>query len=217
MDTLSKIKSIADAAGVLVGILLAKAAQDYLTSHGILSFYNFIAFVFILFATKFSITLIFDQIVLSNKWLRKIILKDEFIEGIWLERVENFGLGTITTISKISFKDGKYNFSGTNYSDDGKRVHSNFKADMVAVQGNTMIYKTTRDSQGVSEEGFGRMRFSSFGSGPPKEFTGFFDLGDGKGRHNVVAKKIVGKNELLNIESPIERPKLINDFLQHYK
>jgi len=218
MEALSKIKTIADSAGVLAGILLAKAAQDYLTSRGILSFYNFVAFVFIIFTSKFFITFIFDQTVISNKWLRKIILQDEFIEGTWLERVDNCDLGVIATVSKISFsfKDSKFNFSGTNYSDRGK-FHSNFRADMVAVQGNTMLYKTTRDFQGIAQEGFGRMRFTSWGSGPPNEFTGFFDLGDGKGRHNVVAKKVVAKNELSSLDDPLERAKIIDLFLLNYQ
>ena len=200
MRKLTRFKKNIEDASIVGGTLLAKLAYDNI--HMVTDFLKntnisfahsetiigITTFVIIIRVIKFTFTYLLEYFT-SKKSIRKRILGTQFIEGVWLEHVIHNEIGEIFTIAEINFDEDKYSFKGANYFRDGSQ-HSTFRSDVVAVQMNVMIYKTTRDTKDGTKEGYGRMQFKITSSKPPTEFDGFFDLGDGTGRHMVEAKKM---------------------------
>jgi len=153
----------------------------------------------------------------QSKWLRRRILREHFIEGYWVDKVQGAAAESALdsfAIIKIKCEKGRYEVSGESFDIDGTSL-GNFHC-YTSSYGNYQLryaYEGMNSRHPESKvEGYGEYYFTP-GKSVPVSFSGFiYDTYHAK-RVNLQAKKILGEQFLASIDNPATRQKVIDAFM----
>lgn len=109
-------------------------------------------------------------------WARRLVLRDQFVEGCWADVVIGPGRELSGGIVHIFYRDGELRISGTTYDRRGKRIGPFFSKHSMFCD-NDLVYVYTKDPQALGaspSHGFGTYTFQPSQSWSPTEFNGFF-------------------------------------------
>ncbi len=128
--------------------------------------------------------------------LRKLIYKDDFIEGYWHD--ESFDPITKTwfhgVLFHIDYRDGELSLTGVTYDKVGRRV-ATFRSDKLVYSDRVLFYEyESHTDYGVSpiEIGIAQLQFDS----PAVSYTGFYFSHDGKIKSKIVGEKVSNEDFL---------------------
>lgn len=185
MKRLQQFIRTVQAFGLIVGFYLEKHFEHFLecvrTQDGKDSSSSLVLIVAVL-ALMASIKIcewLADAAVERWSWLRRTILGDSYIEGVWFNGgsadKQVFGL------LRIAFRDGKVIVEGEQYDGNGS-LTATWHCDMAEFDGSTLRYayeviyahKFSHEIHGTSRLSFAKVS----GSGIPRSYNGYFqDIG----------------------------------------
>lgn len=212
-----------------IGVLAGKVANDALMNQGNVP--NFVTIIGLLTAFFMSTTItysLFRFIVSRWQGLRRFILGSNFVEGVWLEVVENDEGYKGIALTRLVFDNFNLSFSGTDYGRSGIAV-ANYRGDILDTSYPTLTYKHSTqplkdslyigsDPNHISKksrlEGFGEMQFHPRPSGLPLAYTGFFIHQNIGIRYTVSGRKIQDNKILSNLDDSILLEKFIQSEVQ---
>jgi hypothetical protein len=183
---------------VLLGILIHRSVETVPLQ------VQFVVGLVVLGIVIHSSEIMLSTILDNARWLRKAVLGDRFVEGLWFEVVHDqpedhnsrIKYGALIT---IKFDDGELSISGDVYDAASGMPVGAFTSRRVAFEEElTYVYdQVMREQVAMRQVGFGLLFFAS-GTGRPSSFNGYFvdpnfprPLGVyGKRVHDSVADKL---------------------------
>ncbi|HEX6201579.1 MAG TPA: hypothetical protein VF100_01175 [Thermoanaerobaculia bacterium] len=133
-----------------------------------------------------------DQFFEHVTWARRLVLRDQFVEGCWIDAVIAPGKELSGGIVRIFYRDGEMKISGTTYDRRGKRIGP-FSSKHSMFCDNDLVYVYTKDRQaggGSESHGFGTYTFKPSESWSPTELDGFFSSRDSAHDWRVHGRKL---------------------------
>jgi len=157
---------------------------------------------------------VIEYLIDKSVSLRKLILGDDFIEGLWLDlswseddlRVEH------GAIIQIQFKQGHFQINGTSYDGAGQKMAS-FNSLLACYGGKTLFYEYTAHTRyaigttSKTEQGITNLLFDS----PPESFTGSW-TGYSSQKHSRLEGRKLQAAELAahnKLKTPMDKEKFI--------
>lgn len=124
-------------------------------------------------------------------WARRLVLRDQFVEGCWADVVIASGKELSGGIVRIFYRDGEMKVAGTTYDRNGKRIGP-FSSKHSMFCDNELVYVYTKDQQAAGSEshGFGTYTFQPSESWSPTELDGFFSSRDSTHDWRVHGRKL---------------------------
>lgn len=125
-------------------------------------------------------------------WARRLVLRDQHVEGWWIDAVIRPGDELTGGIVEIFYRKGGLKISGTTFNRRGKRIGP-FNSKNSMFYDNELIYVYTKDPQASAaphSHGFGTYEFQPSGSWSPKEFNGFFSSRESEQEWRVHGRKL---------------------------
>jgi hypothetical protein len=148
------------------------------------------------------ITRIFDHSI----WMRRMILGDEYIEGVWIDRViDQDAFGVIS----IHVRDGALSMTGEQFRRDG-RITATWDDYVANFSGNTLraIYEAPQFREGSPSEvhGFSTYVFHGVPGKAPTYYSGLFADASHEGRRcQLQGFKVTDAKTLTELANPQQR------------
>ena len=151
----------------------------------------------------------------SLKPLRRLLLGNQFIEGIWFDLSQADGRPIVVGIARIMLAGSTVRFYGDDFSVDGTR-QGHYMSDYASLEWPKLKYKYTYHVSGtrqLSNQGFGEAQFLARG-GPPQQYVGFhFDILEGQ-RVTYEGWRIEDRSILDKLDNPNTRRKVVLEFFR---
>ena len=112
-----------------------------------------------------------ENLIDSNSKLRKLILKEDFIEGVWIDITE---INTYAIIN-IKYDNGEYHLQGESYDEEGKLL-GNWES-ISTWSSNCKLrcnYKGNYENQISEFDGINEFVFISANKSIPYQFSGYY-------------------------------------------
>jgi hypothetical protein len=156
------------------------------------------------------VTTTFDRAI----WLRRVILGDEYIEGVWFDTVVGQGLYGLIT---IHIRDGKITTTGEQFDRTG-RITATWEDYVVTFEGRTLrgIYRAPQFREGGPSEvyGFSTYIFSGLPGKAPNSYSGFFADSSVEARKcQLKGLKITNKQILTKLADPVARRSCLSSLM----
>ena len=198
MTQLAFYKKIVSAIGIAAGVTVTKFLIEFLESKqiptGLTIFFSIVTVGVIYLVVHEG----FSHLVDSWQRLRKLLLRDRFIEGTWLTCVWENRKHKFSGTARFVHVENGLRMSGENFDPKKGMACGWFRTDMVVVAWPVMQYKYTwsrHANENPNTQGYGELQFAER-NGPPTRATGFFiDIADGK-RYDWSAEKLSDIQEL---------------------
>lgn len=151
-------------------------------------------------------------------FVRRFVLGDDCIEGMWFDNVVGEDLFGLIT---IQFRDGGISISGEQYDAAGK-ITATWENYVVAFEGCTLraIYRAPQFRGGVPSEvyGFTTYVFTGRPGKPPSFFSGFFaDISGESRKCQLRGFRITDKKIMARIGKPESRREAIAELMQQWR
>ena len=218
MERLKNISNLINTASLIIGIIIQEFLTDYIKKEKIIgdSPISFIISVITILIIFVIFQLILNELV-NNKNLRRMVLKDHFIEGMWIEIVfDNETNSKISIgIKNIIYRNDTFIYEGDNYSiDDFKHIGS-YCSSSVSFLYPYVNYTYTYDKNDsfFKKEGIGRVKFVKRQNSFPLIHNGFFIDLELKKKYTYVAWKITDKKQIKNIENPATFKDIVKEYI----
>ena len=164
------------------------------------------------------ISFILKGIFRSSGLVKKWILKEDYIEGVWQDVTYESNKITGGGIINIKIEGDSIKVDGDNYEyQNGTcRKKGRFWSTMSIFSDKNLefAYKSNNRSDDKDAPGFTRYRFSSVGSQMPVHYDGFFFNSNNKDMIIVEAEKIVDKKKVRLLSSSNEKIKTVKEFIE---
>lgn len=147
-------------------------------------------------------------------WARRLVLRDRFVEGRWVDVVVAPDGGLTGGLIEIFYRDGELCLSGTTYDRRGKWVGT-FHSKHSMLCDNQLVYVYTKDAQAHAEpesHGFGTYTFLPSGRRSPTELTGFFSSRQSARDASVYGRKVTDAR----LDGDEERRAYVRRFIERY-
>jgi hypothetical protein len=134
-----------------------------------------------------------DRFFEKATWARRLVLRDQFVEGQWADVVVAPDGDVTGGIVEIFYRDGELKISGTTYDREGKWIGTFFSKHSMLCD-NELIYVYTKDPQARAEpdsHGFGTYTFRPSPWRSPTEFNGFFSSRQSAQDCRVHGRKVI--------------------------
>ena len=154
------------------------------------------------------VTTLFDRAM----WLRRFILGESYIEGIWIDQVIDEDLYGIIT---IQIRGGEISMTGEQFDGSGN-ITATWEDYLVSYKGNTLrgIYQAPQFRSGAPSEihGFSTYIFHGAPGKPPNHYSGFFADASAEGRRcQLEGIRITDKAMLAKLSEPVRRHLVLHD------
>lgn len=191
---------------LLKKFLFEKPETDYITL--------LIIAIIVFFLTAIANYLI-TSFIEKNKFLRKKILGNDFIEGHWIQKIESESYGLMHTVQysliKISIEKSHYKVVGTSFQTDGSETTAHFFSQTSDFNGVILSYPFTVESLEYKDSknifGHTKLHFSKTG-GLPDSYFGIVESNVREKPVKVRGKKISAK-ENVDVSTKSGRERLI--------
>jgi hypothetical protein len=180
-SAIRKLESASLYLGVLVGSILTTLSYDYLHQRGLTDYLLVIALFLILAVTMQILLGLCRTIINSSPVVRRIILRRDYIEGLWIDAATSRGPESCG-LYVIRYADDSYHITGKEFSSTGEVLYdwqsitSYFDGDRLVY-----LYLTHSHLKGAVEDSYGVTSLTFMRSGPntlPRIATGsFIDAG----------------------------------------
>lgn len=140
----------------------------------------------------------------NSSTIRRLILRDYYIEGSWIDINLNEGMRAIFAVSLVHFRfiDGQLTFGGEVFSIQGSAI-GNFRSSTCRLDGHNFWYIYKRDvtlKERESVTGFGQLSFTD-SAGPPDTYYGSFLDRMTNHQIDVQGRKILDKKTKLEMRT----------------
>jgi len=177
MNNIQKLENVSLYFGVFVGSILTNISYDYLKTHG-LSDYLLTVILFLVLAVSIqALSAMSRTIIKQSSWVRRIIVGDDYIEGIWVDVAEHNGSKSYGLFI-VRYVKNSFHVVGKEFDDQGQviydwqSINSSFDGDRLIYlySTHTRLGHSVADNYGVSSLTFIRSGPNKF----PKSATGYF-------------------------------------------
>lgn len=219
MERLEKFYRFVNVVLVVIVLFLEAQIVHCLEKSGIHNFW----LLFVVTATlliaffKFGEWLV-EKMIENLDWLKKLIIGDEYIEGLWIDKVEISGRNFYGLLI-ISMKDGVYKVNGSQYSDKATlqnrwiTISSDFENYTLKT-----IYQTTYFDEAKLEEPYGISSYNFQKTslhGKPLIFSGtFYDVSRDFITKSFYGFKVTDKKVINKLKHPDKTAQAIMDLIQ---
>lgn len=156
-----------------------------------------------------------DTFLERATWARRLVLREQFVEGQWADVVVGPNDELTGGIVDIFYRNGELQVSGTTYDRLGRRIGPFFSKHSMFCD-NDLIYIYTKDPQALARSpslGFGTYTFQPCRWRSPTEFNGFFSSRQSSQDYRVHGRKIEGRP----LRSDEECGRYVSTFLAKYE
>jgi len=161
-----------------------------------------------------------EQLLEKVCWIRKLLLGEDYIEGVWLDKVE-INKEKFYSLIHINYEDGMYYINGEQFFDN-RVIKCSWHTISSRYENNSLktIYETTHYCGGKNETFYG-LSVYNFSINPqhtsPETFSGFFfDTSSSLTNSSFHGYKIVDKNELEMLRDPQKRIVMLKQYMESY-
>ena len=121
----------------------------------------------------------------SSQWLRRMIARDQFVEGTWINIIHE--PESFIAIISLKFERGEIRISGQDYHSDGT-IFGMFKTEMVSVDWPVIRYKyvwSRNDERQPHIHGYGEIWFTENDTSPNRGSGFFVNIDERRYRKNL--------------------------------
>lgn len=206
MKEITTAKSIIEISSITLSIALQKYIVNLLMTNALLNnnvmaFFASVIIVFLLFIVLRFVLLR----IINTSTIRKLILKDNFIEGQWAEIVyDREGKPVSYGLLTIKGKGSSILIHGDSFDLKTHEHIGSFKSNSFSYSEPNLSYHYKYDQSRANHitEGVSRIKFISRGKKEPIIHTGFFFDIENESKYNFTSWKIIDKKLMEKIESP---------------
>lgn len=164
--------------------------------------------------TELLVTTLFERLT----WLRRWVLGDEWVEGVWFDAVQGRDLFGIITIQQ---KEGSATVVGEQFDANGK-VTATWENFVVLIEGNTMraIYRAPQFNGAAPSEllGFTTYVFSGMPDKPPSFYNGYFaDMSQDARKCQLRGYRIKDRQILKRLRDPQAKQATLLELIERYR
>ncbi|AXG70534.1 hypothetical protein KORDIASMS9_02774 [Kordia sp. SMS9] len=154
-------------------------------------------------------SIVIEYFINNNSWIRKIILGEEFFEGLWIDVTE---IKTYALI-RIKYEKGFYLLQGESYNSDGELLGTWKSVNSWISNGKLeCYYKGNYDDQVSDFDGRNEFSFMCSNGKIPCRFTGYY--------MDIVTEfrqyRIIGERIEKDIEIKLTNPSEIKNFIKKW-
>ena len=213
MRPFKRISSIASAFGVSSGVVVARSASKWLENQDI-DEVLILAISIAIVAILTQVTRIFVRSLVENTKLgRRLILGRQYIEGVWIDLVQEGGEPKAVGLTRINIIEGELKISGDDYDIDGLHT-GHYVCDFHYVDWPRIRYVYSyqySDDDNIIKQGLGEFLFDDTGISPIRYSGHFFDIQGGK-RFRFEGWKLKDRKKLKELRTPKGRIDLVKDW-----
>jgi len=179
MDRLSKISQVTQALSLATVAVVGQQVSSWMEKQKIFpDWLPPLVALLIVVAGLQILQALLESLFDSSRPLRRLLLGNQFIEGIWFDLAQADDRPTIVGVARIVVLGAHVRFYGDDFSVDGTR-QGHYISDYASLEWPKLKYKYTYHVSGteqLSNQGFGEAQFLTR-SGPPHQYVGFhFDI-----------------------------------------
>ena len=216
MDPYKTIYRLFEVISVAAAAASSKLFADWLAKAGIQSPVVFVLSIIAVPIVYELVSILLKAAFNSSRLLRRILLRNHFVEGTWVEiaRVDEQFLSI--AIKWVDANGNSLKIHGNDYNLDGS-INCDFCSakDLLQIEWPTVRYVSNifwHDKRG-SVEGVSRMHFSSRGMRRPKSYAGRY-LDIGSGAYLGFEGWLLSKQDLAKVDDPKLLPELLNEWVK---
>jgi hypothetical protein len=214
MERLKTWHSYLTAAGVACGVVFNDYVKGFLSGYKLPDLILLGISLVLILAFYILSNLGTEEIITRWKWFKKFIMKEQFIEGTWLETIEpEYGEQMISR-NTISFERDKIEFEGINYNLNGQKIGS-FSTDMVCFKWPNVEYKYNWirfDDPNPRIVGYGEINFCCPGNA---NYNGHYFILPKGSRYRISGRKITKKDEIQSLNDSQNSSEIIRIAMKH--
>lgn len=215
MIRLARISSVATGLGVTAGILASRATAKWFEDQNVREVIILASSVVIVAVLAQLFRIVITYVILNFRFTRRLILGRQYIEGIWIDLMEENGNPVSLGLTRINIIDGELKINGDDYDTEG--MHTGyyswefFKYDWPRIN---YVYSYHRsDDNEVIRLGYGEILFDDIG-GTPFRYTGhYIDLKKGE-QSRFEGWKLKDRNQMKKLNTPAGREAVVRDWYQ---
>lgn len=219
LNRFERLPSIAAAAGVAVGLLIANGVHDWLEAKRVGSGALVVSDLVCVLIALVLVRFLAEQALYNWRWLRRLVLGRQHVEGCWLDVVTHSDGSQRFGIVRFEPDKNSLRYGGENYTPDGKPI-GDFDTDVVAMDW-PMLRFAYRAFDGTEAQGragrtgdaflngFGDLRFNEL-DGRPTTYSGRC-IDATQGAHSIQGWRIERERDLRRLGTRAGRAALIRD------
>ena len=195
MKKLQNFKLIIDSIGIGGAALIADIVKNFATSQNWANYIPISLFVLVTIILIPIISTVGTLIVNNSKFLRKLILGNQFIEGSWTDYTTRNEYKKSFGIITIKFVSGNYIIEGNDYLEDGS-LESSFTTSAIEASWPSILFvhKANRISEeGSLVDGFSQFTFATIAG--RLTYSGW-SVDYGKKAHKILNGSRISENEM---------------------
>ena len=216
MDKLKRLSQVIVSMSLAFSAVIAQQASSWVESQAASpAWLPPVVALAIVSGGSYVLRLVLEIVFESSRWLRRLLLGRQFVEGTWFDLSVEDGQPIIVGVSRVEFSGTTVRFSGEDFAVDGTR-QGHYLADLTSLEWPKLKYKYTyhvSDAPQLSKQGYGEAQFIER-DGPPKEYVGFyFELLVGK-RVTYEGWRVEDPEILAQLDDRVRRRHVIKNFLR---
>lgn len=174
MKRLDRFRSLYQLLVASISSIISVLVVDYLSAYFPSKSVSTAIMLIIIVSAITIATAVMERLVDNSHWLRRVILRDHFVEGFWCDvSVERTSSRVVQgALLHIYYEDGEIKISGISFDMEGNKIAA-FNSTSATYLEKTLYYLYNTQSiyaPSFSETGFGQLAFDH----PPTSYTGFF-------------------------------------------
>ncbi len=215
MDRTKRIQQAVSVLSVGASVVAAQQAATWLSAHQqqLPGWLSPVTAVVVYTIGSLVLRFLLELLLESFQPLRRLLLGNQFIEGIWFEIISQNNIPVGIGHSEIIFSDGKFRFGGEDFMLNGSDK-GHFRADLIELSWPVLKYKYTYETGEHKDSGYGEAQFLERGDGPPLKYAGaFVNLRDGS-RYMFESFRIEDRELLERFHADLGKQGTVHQYLE---
>jgi hypothetical protein len=208
MNRFERLATLATAVGIGVGVVIASASRAMLTRHQIPSAYVTAIDALVITVASLAVRLLTEEVALNWRFVRKLLLRRQFVEGTWIDVVQRDGAPSVIGIVRFEPSGSFISYSGENLDVRTGAYLGHFSTEMVANAWPRIRFKYTAFDHASSSDpfvqGFGELQFLGEMRYPDRYVGYCIDSLRGQ-RHLIEGRRITDTATICALTSPHQR------------
>lgn len=153
--------------------------------------------------------------LLASRRVRRWILREQFIEGKWMDVVRRKGEVVNVGVLNFDIRGDVLHVWGSNFRTDAT-VQNAFNSEMTNFAWPKLLFYFESDQQTTgspTSEGTAELRFTPAGSGPPQKYSGFCRNFNGQ-RGDCSGWRVTDDKTLAALNDPVATEKIVLDIVR---
>ena len=218
MDRYNSAKLFFAALGISISVIFAQIATEWIKSKGLDNWLAAISAILIVLSVGKILEIVFNELFERIRWMRKLWLGDQFVEGIWFEVVFKDNVPSYYGLLTIRSDRSGVRIGGQGYDSDGSKLEF-FQSNDVSISWPMLTYTYTahrRSTANPINSGVENIIFEERDSAPPIRLTAVFtDIFTGDS-HETEAWKVTDAEICDMISLPASRREAVRRLIGEF-